>query len=166
MAQSCFSPLISHPDLLACLSLEALNPQEYVLTPSPELALSLEILNKAFEYEGVRYRTGGMSNKGMDCSGLVYTCYSAFGISLPRTSIDMSRAVNEVPRDKARPGDLVFFTTNRSHKRINHVGLVVEVNGREIKFIHASIKGGVKVSSTSKEFYDRNLAKIGRALEA
>lgn len=137
-----------------------------VFRSNDEDPLFIDILNKAFEYKGVRYRTGGLSEKGLDCSGLVYKCFTSFGISLPRTSIDMSKAVYEVPTHEAQKGDLIFFRTNRRHKRINHVGIVVETNGDEIKFIHASIKRGVVVSSTAEGYYSRTYAKVGRVKNA
>ena len=130
-----------------------------------EIPLHSNIIETAFKYEGVRYRTGGTSEKGMDCSGLVYRCYSNFGISLPRRSIDMSRAVQDISISEAKKGDLIFFKTNRRKGQINHVGIVVEVNGKEIKFIHASIKKGVTISSTFENYYSRTFAKVGRILD-
>ncbi|NDW18358.1 peptidoglycan endopeptidase [Dysgonomonas sp. 216] len=166
IGESCYSPFLDATEVLEELVLNIPEAPELIYTPPTYNQLSQDVLSKAFEYKGVRYRTGGTSLNGMDCSGLVYTCYKAFGVALPRTSIEMSKTVTEITRHEARPGDLVFFCTNKKHQRINHVGLVVEAKGREITFIHASIKGGVKISSTSKEFYNRTLAKIGRVLEA
>ncbi len=127
--------------------------------------LRTNIIETAFKYEGVRYRTGGTSEKGMDCSGLVYRCYTNYGISLPRTSFDMSTHVDDVPLQEVKKGDLIFFKTNRRKNRINHVGLVIEVNGNEIKFIHASIKKGVTVSSTFDNYYSKTFVKVGRILD-
>ncbi len=127
------------------------------------LPIYREIVDKAFDFEGVRYRRGGTSQKGIDCSGLIYACFSAVGISLPRTSIDMSKSVLDISRDQAKKGDLIFFRTN-GRKQINHVGLVVEANNYEIKFIHASIKNGVIVSSTEEAYYAKSFAKVGRVL--
>lgn len=120
------------------------------------------IIDKAFEYEGVRYRRGGTSMKGMDCSGLVYTCFQAHGIMLPRSSFDMSQQVCEISRSEAKTGDLIFFITNRRRNRINHVGIVVEALDSEIKFIHASVRRGVIISSTQEDYYARSFVKIGR----
>ncbi|GAB6011036.1 C40 family peptidase [Viscerimonas tarda] len=135
---------------------------------APLFPLHKDVINKAFDYAGVRYRRGGASLNGMDCSGLVYTCYSAFGISLPRSSADMavSNSIQDISRNEAKTGDIIFFRTNRRHGRINHVGLVVEVNNHEIKFIHASIQRGVIVSSTQEDYYARTFAKVGRVLRS
>ena len=136
------------------------------LTGNPLLPLYQDIIGKAYNYEGVRYRRGGASSKGMDCSGLVYTCYSAFGIMLPRSSADMAKSVYDISRNEANTGDLIFFKTNSRHGRINHVGLVIESNGHDIKFIHASIQRGVVVSSTAEDYYARTFAKVGRVLHS
>lgn len=138
---------------------------KHLTAKRPTLAQSLNVLEKAFDFEGVRYRRGGTSNAGMDCSGLVYTCFSVFGITLPRSSTEMANSVSEISKDEVRAGDLIFFRTSRRN-RINHVGLVIEKNGKEIKFIHASIKKGVIVSSTSENYYARTYAKVGRVLKS
>ena len=129
---------------------------------NPLLPLYKNVVGEAFSYKGVRYRRGGTSLKGMDCSGLVYTCYSTYGISLPRSSADMAKSVHDITREEAQIGDLIFFKTNRRHGRINHVGLVIEANNGEIKFIHASLKKGVTISSTQESYYAKTFAKVGR----
>lgn len=121
-----------------------------------------DLISKAFKYQGTRYRRGGLSSSGFDCSGLVFKCFSSFGVTLPRSSFDMSRSVLDVPRSEAKVGDLIFFKTNRRKARINHVGIVTKINGKEIKFIHASIKSGVIESSTLEQYYANTYAKIGR----
>jgi len=120
------------------------------------------LISQAYKYQGVRYRRGGLSKKGMDCSGLVFKCFSDFGISLPRTSIAMAESVMDVSDKEAKAGDLIFFKTNRRHNTINHVGIITGINGEEIKFIHASIKSGVIESSTVEPYYADRYAKIGR----
>lgn len=161
------NPEPSLSDINSILPSEPLNFSElFGFSTNPLLSLYKSIINKAFDYEGVRYKTGGTSTKGMDCSGLVYTCYSACGISLPRTSADMSNSVHDISPEKAQAGDLIFFKTNRRHGRINHVGLIVEANNDEIKFIHASIQKGVIVSSTQEDYYARAFAKVGRVLHS
>jgi cell wall-associated NlpC family hydrolase len=126
------------------------------------LPLCQSIIDKAFDYEGVRYRRGGTSQKGMDCSGLVYICFLAYGIALPRSSADMADSVDDISRHEAKAGDLVFFKTNRRKGRVNHVGLVTEAINGELKFIHASVRNGVTVSSTAEGYYARAFVKVGR----
>lgn len=126
--------------------------------------LSFEVIKEAFKYEGVRYRRGGLSKNGLDCSGLVFKCFSDLGISLPRTSIAMAKSVLDIGDDEVQVGDLIFFKTNRRRNVINHVGIVTRVKGKEIKFIHASINKGVIESSTSEQYYADRYVKVGRVL--
>ncbi len=61
-------------------------------------------------------------------------------------------------------GDLLFFKTKKSAKRVNHVGMVVKVEGDEVKFIHASTSRGVTVSSLREGFWNSAFVKATRIL--
>lgn len=100
----------------------------------------------------------------MDCSGLVFSTYGNYDISLPRTSIDMSRHGQKIKKNEAQPGDLIFFKTN-GRSVINHVGIITEIVNDEIKFIHSSTKRGVIVSSTLDAYYSKTFAQINRVLD-
>jgi cell wall-associated NlpC family hydrolase len=122
-----------------------------------------QIIYTAMEYDGVKYRSGGTTTAGMDCSGLVTTVFKAYDISLPRSSNDMSKVGKKLKREEIQKGDLVFFRTN-GRSVINHVGLVTEVKGDEIIFIHSSVQRGVIVSSTKEPYYQRTFAQANRIL--
>ena len=112
---------------------------------------------------GVKYRLGGTNKKGMDCSGLVFSTYENYDIRLPRTSTDMSRHGKIIKLKEALPGDLIFFKTN-GRSVINHVGIITEINGETITFVHASTSKGVIVSSTDDEYYSKTFAQINRVI--
>lgn len=118
----------------------------------------------AFEYEGVRYRGGGTTNEGMDCSGLVFRTFITHDIKLPRSSYEMATVGRKLKHQDIRPGDLVFFKTN-GRSRINHVGLVTEVRADEILFIHSSTQRGVIVSSTKEPYYSKSFTQANRIIE-
>ncbi len=122
-----------------------------------------QIIFTAMEYDGVKYRSGGTTPAGMDCSGLVCTVFKAYDISLPRSSNDMSKVGQKLKRNEIQKGDLVFFKTN-GRNVINHVGLVTEVNGDEILFIHSSVQRGVIISSTNEPYYLRTFAQANRII--
>lgn len=126
-------------------------------------SLNQKIIDDALEFLGVRYRTGGTNKRGVDCSGLVFTAYGNNDVKLPRTSIDMSRHGKKVSKRNAEPGDLIFFKTN-GRSKINHVGIITEINSDEIKFVHASTSRGVIVSSTSENYYNKAFAQINRVI--
>jgi cell wall-associated NlpC family hydrolase len=145
-------PILNTSSLLAKQTISALLP------------VYQNIIDKAFDYKGVRYRRGGTSAKGMDCSGLVYTCFLAYGITLPRSSAAMANSVNDISRNDAKMGDLIFFKTNSRKGRVNHVGLVIGAHNGELEFIHASVHNGVIVSSTTEDYYARRFVKVGRVV--
>lgn len=122
-----------------------------------------QIIYTAMEYDGVKYRSGGTTPAGMDCSGLVTTVFKAYDISLPRSSNDMSKVGKKLKREEIQKGDLIFFKTN-GRSVINHVGIVTEVKGDEILFIHSSTQRGVIVSSTKEPYYQRTFAQANRIL--
>ena len=125
--------------------------------------LADHIIETASDNLGVRYRTGGTTKAGFDCSGLVFTSFKKYDISLPRSSYDMAQYGYKVKDSEAQKGDLIFFITNGG-RRINHVGIVTEILGDEIKFIHSSVKLGVIISSTKESYYKKNFVKIHRVL--
>lgn len=126
-----------------------------------ESYVSLQMINNAMDFLGVRYRGGGTTTAGMDCSGMVTAVANIFGLKLPRSSNEMSRVGEKVEKSDVKKGDLVFFKTN-GRSVINHVGLVVDVEGEEIKFIHSSTQKGVIISSTSEPYYKRTFAQANR----
>lgn len=121
------------------------------------------LIAKASEHIGTRYRSGGTSSGGFDCSGLMLATFREIEMTLPRTSAEQSNHGISIDRSQAQKGDLIFFSTGRKG-RINHVGMVTEVNGDEIKFIHSSIQAGVIISSTNEEYYAKRFVKVNRVL--
>ena len=122
-----------------------------------------QLVSTASENIGARYRTGGTTKEGFDCSGLMCTTFGAFDIELPRTSLEQSRYGVKINNEDAQKGDLIFFKTN-GRRQINHVGMVVEVSDGDIKFIHASVGGGVIISSIKEKYYSKKLTQINRVL--
>jgi cell wall-associated NlpC family hydrolase len=123
-----------------------------------------QLIASASDHIGTRYRSGGTSKAGFDCSGLMCSTFGGFDIKLPRSSIEQSSFGERVETENAQKGDLIFFRTN-GRSRINHVGMVVEVADGEIKFIHSSIHSGVIISSTKEPYYQRNFAQVNRVVK-
>jgi len=126
--------------------------------------LTTQIINAASDNLGVHYRSGGTTKEGFDCSGLIYSTFKKFDIELPRSSYEMAEAGTKVAVENAQKGDLIFFI-NRGQHRINHVGMITEINGDEIKFIHSSTQSGVIISSINEPYYKNTFAQINRMLE-
>ncbi|NER11647.1 NlpC/P60 family protein [Muriicola jejuensis] len=147
--------------------------RDSITTDSTEAALdpdiishnkSEQIIQTALTYAGVKYKYGGTTRKGMDCSGLMYVTFQEYDIYLPRVSFYMANEGRKIPLEEVSKGDLLFFTTSDRRKRINHVGLVVEVDGDDIKFIHSTISRGVIVSSLKEGYWNYAFVKATRIL--
>lgn len=107
-------------------------------------------LSKHFkEWESVRYKFGGLSKQGVDCSGFVYlTFLHQFGVKLPRNTTLQVKLGETIAPDQLKTGDLVFFKTGFSRHR-KHVGIYLDHG----KFIHASSSQGVTTSSLDSKYW-------------
>jgi cell wall-associated NlpC family hydrolase len=92
----------------------------------------------ALSLVGTRYAAGGGSPEtGFDCSGLVaYVFARSMQLRLPRNTFDLARASAAVEPGELRPGDLVFYNTQR--RAFSHVGIYLG----ESRFVHAPSTGG------------------------
>ncbi len=88
------------------------------------------LVTEAKRFLGVPYLWGGITVTGFDCSGLVRTIFSKFGVYMPRDTKDQITMGERVERDCIKTGDLLFFR--------RHVGLAI---GRT-HLVHASRGGG------------------------
>ncbi|OCB75622.1 glycoside hydrolase [Flavobacterium piscis] len=122
------------------------------------------LIRKATDNIGVKYKAGGTTKNGYDCSGLVFTTFESENIKLPRPSYEQAKIGKIIKVNDAQKGDLIFFKTNKS-RQINHVGLITEVNSNEIKFVHSSTSKGVIISSTKEAYYQNSFVQINRVIE-
>ncbi|KSA13352.1 C40 family peptidase [Maribacter dokdonensis] len=132
--------------------------------PAPTNTKADDIINTALSFAGTRYKFGGTTKKGMDCSGLLYVSFGEHDVQLPRTSFHMAEEGHRIAVKNIEKGDLLFFKTTRGSKRINHVGMVVGTDNDEITFIHASTSRGVTVSSLRDGFWNQAFVKATRIL--
>ena len=90
------------------------------------------LMAEATKYIGWPYVWGGSSPAtSFDCSGYVCWVYTQSGVyHLPRTSAQgIFNQCAVIPREEARPGDLIFFTgTYASGNPVSHVGIYVGGN--------------------------------------
>lgn len=122
-------------------------------TRTPVSNKATAIINHAKTFKGVKYKYGGDSKRGMDCSGLIYTSFKANDIAMPRTTKDLAATGNWIDLKKVKEGDLLFFATKKNSRKVNHVGIVTDVDGKEVAFIHASTSKGVIISKLSERYW-------------
>ena len=89
----------------------------------------------AAEWIGAPYRAGGDSKR--------------YHTRLSRSTDGQLKETKKISRRNLREGDLVFFTSRASRKKVAHVGIYL----KDGKFIHASTSKGVIVSSLKEKYY-------------
>jgi len=108
------------------------------------------------DWYGTRYRYGGTSRDGIDCSGFTSRLVKdVYGISLPRTAREQFRATTMIANSDMREGDLVFFNTRGG---VSHVGIYV---GNQY-FVHSSTSSGVTISNLRDDYYSKRFLGAGR----
>ena len=129
------------------------------------LSLVNNLLGFAHDHLHFRYRSGGSSTSGFDCSGFVRYCFRNFGMMLPHGSAAQSLIGDEIAKAEALPGDLIFFKGHNSgSSRIGHVGIITEVGDTYIKFIHSAWNGGVRYDYLESDYYRRRFISIKRVV--
>lgn len=116
------------------------------------------VLDFAKQLTGVRYRSGGESPAGFDCSGYVRYVFKNFNINMVRTAAGQYSSGTVIKREELSPGDLVFFNTGG--KGINHSGIYIGNN----QFIHASTSRGVRIDSISDGYWGPRYRGANRIL--
>jgi len=107
------------------------------------------IVNNAMNYVGYRYRFGGSSPSGFDCSGFLYYVVNKSGGKIGRTIPYQINSGQRIARADLQPGDMVFFS-NTYKRGLSHAGIYIG-NG---KFVHAqNERSGVLVSSLNTAYW-------------
>jgi cell wall-associated NlpC family hydrolase len=132
--------------------------------PAGNLAKAEFLIQKASQHLGTRYRSGGTTSAGFDCSGLMFNTFQNLNMTLPRSSPEMANYGVRIDKAHAQKGDLIFFATFGG-RRISHVGMITEITpDGEIKFIHSATSSGVIVSSVNEPYYTRTFVQINRVI--
>jgi cell wall-associated NlpC family hydrolase len=115
---------------------------------TPTHSFGIHIAKIALSLVGTPYRWGGTSEAGFDCSGFAQYVFRKLGTVLPRTTYEQFSGGTAVSRSSLRPGDLVFFTTDRAGA--SHVAVYIG-NGLIVHALNA--RTGVIVSRLSDAYY-------------
>ena len=133
----------------------------YCGKPHDLSGLDDRIMQEVSKYIGVRYKRGGSTKAGMDCSGFVRLVYRhIFHVDLPYVAASQSRLAifDDIPLSELRTGDLIYFSRTPKREKINHVGIYLA----DGEFAHAIEAKGVTVSNLSEPHWKVRVKKIKR----
>jgi len=131
--------------LIGCASNGTVPLPAETSTTNPQIVTLL--YDQYNNWRGVRYREGGLSKNGVDCSGYVHLTYKQkLRRTIPRSTELLAKSGSEVSSRQMQPGDLVFFKTGW---KTSHVGIYLN-NG---KFMHASSSRGVMISKLDNPYW-------------
>lgn len=118
-----------------------------------------KLLELIESWYGTRYKFGGETRQGVDCSGFTQAFMGSYEeINLPRRSEDQYLQSTKIKKKKLRQGDLVFFKTRGAKGGISHVGVYLCNN----KFVHAATSSGVMISDLDEDYYKARFVGAGR----
>ena len=124
-------------------------------------------LNLGKKLIGHRYKYGGSSLSGFDCSGFISYIFRKYGCTFPHSSRAYSQIGETICKDSIktlRKGDILLFKgLNSKSTRIGHVSIVVEASESQILMLHSCCDKGVAIENyTTSEYYPKRLIAIRR----
>lgn len=124
---------------------------------------SLVLFAEALLGKGYVYGKTGPDN--FDCSGFIYYVYKNFNIDLSRSSRYQARDGESINREEIKKGDLLFFKSpSPNNPNIGHVGIALENEDGDVKFIHSSTGRGVVIDSLGSKHYGRRFMEARRVI--
>lgn len=143
-------------------AIESLSALQYkyamMMNVDVESLKNVSLLAFIDDWFGTRYRYGGTTKRGIDCSALTGALLLAvYGFNMPRTAREQYHATEHIGKDELEEGDLVFFNTRGG---VSHVGVYLEND----YFVQAS-SHGVTISSLDDHYYARRFICGGRVIQ-
>ena len=147
--------------MVGCGSMSKLSNTSVVQLPAvteDERGIVKRLLEQYQQWKDVKYRYGGLSKSGVDCSGLVFLTFrDQFKVTLPRSTQQQAEVGTHISIAELRPGDLVLFKIGFSGR---HIGIYAG----EQKFLHASTSRGVIFSRLDSSYWKENFWQARRVM--
>jgi lipoprotein Spr len=143
--------------LLAPTHIECATPVRYARYP--EVDQKEQVLMSYYqEWRGTRYRLGGNTEEGIDCSSFIQQVFAqGFGVDIPRSAREQMIQGRPVDTSSLKAGDLLFF---RSGPTRRHVAVYL---GKQ-RFLHVSASRGVSLDTLQEAYWQRRFLTARRLL--
>ncbi|MCK9254671.1 MAG: LysM peptidoglycan-binding domain-containing protein [Bacteroidales bacterium] len=117
-----------------------------------------QLIDSIIEYGktfvGLKYRWGGITPAGFDCSGFIFHIHRHFNLPMPRLPINSSIMGDRVSIDSVQAGDLVYFKTrSATNNTIGHVAMVIEKVPDSFIMIHSASHAGLVIENFADHSY-------------
>ncbi len=130
-----------------------------ILETDVESITNLTLFSFIEDWWGTRYRYGGTTKRGIDCSAFTgFLLKEVYGKLMPRTARAQYAECEKLTRDELQEGDLVFFNTTGG---VSHVGVYLA----DGFFAHSCSSKGVTINNLEESYYKSRFLKGGRPTE-
>ena len=134
-------------------------PTQQTLQLSNNTAIADALYEEYMRWEGTRYKFGGTTKQGVDCSSFVQQLYfNALNLRVPRSTQEQAKIGRWIKKSQLRSGDLVLFKTAYNER---HSGVYLEHG----KFMNASSKYGVTLSDINNPYWRAKYWQSRRVFE-
>ncbi|GGD31347.1 hypothetical protein GCM10012288_01680 [Malaciobacter pacificus] len=143
-----FEPIITPEEYKAMIEEGKTKKTKELSSNASDKEIKAALMEFYNEWKNVKYKFGGNSKKGIDCSAFTQRIFKEkFNVKIPRSTRTQVKSGEGIKKSQLQLGDLVFFKTGKYDR---HVGVYMG----DGNFMHASIKG-IKFTKLNKPFYKK-----------
>lgn len=127
-------------------------PEAYTPKSTSDSKVRYKLVEHGEKLIGSKYKFGGTTPKGFDCSGFTGYVYDKVAIDISRSSQSQAKIGQKIKTRDTKAGDLIFFTGTGRNK-ISHVAMVVSNDEKGIVVIHSTSSKGVRKDNITHSSY-------------
>lgn len=137
-------------------------PAKMEMKTTAEINAEENIANKKLrifidEWYGTAYKYAGNDKSGIDCSHFASKIYAEiYHKTISGSSASIEKETETIKLSEAKEGDLLFFKIDGN--RVSHIAVYLG----DKRFVHASTRRGVLISSLEEPYYKKTFFKAGR----